>query len=69
MDAIFQIIGVVIEYLFRGLGLWVLKVVTLGRYRDTNSYLYFLPNLIGFLAFTLLLIAGLGVIGALQRLA
>ena len=44
------------EVALRGLGLWVLKVLTYGRYKDTNSYLYFLPTFVGFLCIVLLLL-------------
>ena len=48
MEVVFNIIGVLFEIVFRALGLWVLKVMTFGRYRDTNSYLHFLPSFVGF---------------------
>ena len=50
------IIGFIFEIALRGLGLWVLKVLTFGRYKDTNSYLYFLPTFVGFLCIVLLLL-------------
>ena len=50
------IIGLVLEVALRGLGLWVLKVLTFGRYKDTNSYLYYLPTLVGFLFITLVIL-------------
>ncbi|WP_256562812.1 MULTISPECIES: hypothetical protein [unclassified Pseudomonas] len=31
-----------------------MKLLTGGRYKDTNSYLYFLPTFIGFVIFTVL---------------
>ena len=55
MDVIFSVIGFIFEVAFRALGLWVLKLLTFGRYRDTNSYLYFLPNFVGFLFFLMVL--------------
>lgn len=39
-----EIIGVIFEVALRAIGLWVLKVLTFGRYRDNNSYLYYFPS-------------------------
>lgn len=50
------IAGLIFEVVLRRLGLWVLKVLTFGRYSDTNSYLYFLPTVVGFLSIVLLLL-------------
>jgi len=50
------IAGLIFEVALRGLGLWVLKMLTFGRYKDTNSYLYFLPTFVGFLFIILLLL-------------
>ncbi|SDE98026.1 hypothetical protein SAMN05216381_0588 [Pseudomonas seleniipraecipitans] len=51
----FNVIGFIFEVAFRALGLWVLKVMTFGHYRDTNSYLYFLPNFVGCVFFLVVL--------------
>jgi uncharacterized membrane protein len=50
------VVGLIFEVALRGLGLWVLKMLTFGRYKDTNSYLYFLPTFVGFLFSILLLL-------------
>lgn len=50
------IVGLIFEVALRGLGLWALKILTFGRYKDTNSYLYFLPTFVGFLFIILLLL-------------
>ena len=50
------IVGLIFEVAVRGLGLWVLKVLTFGRFKDTNCYLYFLPTFVGFLFIALLLL-------------
>ncbi|TBU91940.1 hypothetical protein [Phytopseudomonas dryadis] len=54
MDEILNFIGTLIERGFRVFGLWVLRVLTGGRYKDTNSYLYFFPTFIGFLILAVL---------------
>lgn len=51
-----EIIGFIFEVALRGLGLWLLRVLTFGRHEDTNSYLYFLPTFVGFLTIALLLL-------------
>ena len=38
------IVGIIFEVALRAVGLWVLKVLTFGRYKDTNSYLHYLPR-------------------------
>lgn len=68
MDAIFQLIGALIEYVLRGIGLWVLKKMTFGRYRDTNSYLYFLPSFVGFLSLFGLLFFVVLMVGAVRSM-
>lgn len=50
------IIGLIFEVALRGLGLWVLKVLTFGRYKDTNSYLYYFPSFVGLLFIVLLIL-------------
>lgn len=55
MEVVFNTIGVLFEVVFRVLGLWVLKAMTFGRYRDTNSYLHFLPSFVG-LVFSLVVL-------------
>lgn len=67
MDVIFQIIGELVEHALRRLGLWVLKVVTFGRYRDTNSYLYFLPTFIGFVSLIVLLFVVVMLVSAVRN--
>lgn len=57
------------EVALRGLGLWVLKVLTYGRYKDTNSYLYFLPTFVGFLCIVLLLLLILVIAAGLKASA
>ncbi|SHM11394.1 hypothetical protein [Phytopseudomonas punonensis] len=57
MDEILGYLGGLIERGFRLFGLWILKLLTDGRYRDTNSYLYFLPTFIGFVTLAVLSIA------------
>lgn len=42
------IVGLIFEAALRGLGLWVLKVLTFGRYKGTNSYFIFYLPLSGF---------------------
>lgn len=63
------IVGLIFEVALRGPGLWVLKVLTFGRYKDTNSYLYFLPTLIGFLFLVLLLLLILVIAAGLKATA
>ena len=63
------IIGLMFEVALRGLGLWVLKVLTYGRYKDTNSYLYFLPTFVGFLCIVLLLLLILVIAAGLKASA
>ncbi len=54
MDEVANYLGGLVERGFRLFGLWILKLLTGGRYKDTNSYLYFLPTFIGFVIFTVL---------------
>jgi len=61
-----EIIGVIFEVALRAIGLWVLKALTFGRYKDTNSYLYYLPSFVGFLFIALLTILILLIIEAFQ---
>lgn len=63
------IVGLIFEVALRGLGLWILKVLTFGRYKDTNSYLYFLPTFVGFLFVVLLLLLIFVIAAALQATA
>ncbi|MNJ58831.1 hypothetical protein D3C77_544840 [compost metagenome] len=63
------IIGLIFEVALRGLGLWVLKVLTFGRYKDTNSYLYFLPTFVGFLCIVVLLLVILVIAAELKASA
>lgn len=63
------IVGLIFEVVLRGLGLWVLKVLTFGRYRDTNSYLYLLPTFVGFLFIALLLLLILVIAAGLKATA
>jgi len=62
------IVGLVFEVALRGLGLWVLKVLTFGRYKDTNSYLYFLPTFIGLLFVVFLLLLILIIVSGLKNI-
>lgn len=50
------IIGVIFEIALRALGLWVLKALTFGRYKDTNSYFYYFPSFVGLLFIVLLIL-------------
>lgn len=50
------IINIIFEVAVRTLGLWVLKLLTFGRYRDTNSYLYFLPSFVGLVVIIVLIV-------------
>lgn len=36
-----SIINIIFEVVLRTLGLWVLKLLTFGRYRDTKSSIFF----------------------------
>ena len=63
------IIGLIFEVALRGLGLWILKVLTFGRYNDTNSYLYFLPTFVGFLCIVVLLLVILVIAAELKASA
>ncbi|ANF26259.1 hypothetical protein PS273GM_14410 [Stutzerimonas stutzeri] len=66
METIF---GLISEVALRTLGLWALKVLTFGRYKDTNSYLYFLPTSVGFLVIILLLLLILVIAAGLKASA
>ncbi len=63
------IIGLIFEVALRALGLWVLKVLTFGHYKDTNSYLYYLPTFVGFLFTVLLLLLILLIVAGLKATA
>ena len=63
------IVGLIFEVALRGLGLWALKILTFGRYKDTNSYLYFLPTFLGFLCLVLFLLVILVIAAELKALA
>ena len=63
------IVGLILEVALRGLGLWVLKMLTFGRYEDTNSYLYFLPTFVGFVCIALLLLLILVIAAGLKATA
>ncbi len=63
------IVGLIFEAAIRSLGLWLLKTLTFGRYKDTNSYLYFLPTFVGFLFIVLLLLVILGIATELKASA
>ncbi|MDU9406199.1 hypothetical protein RTH74_01190 [Pseudomonas sp. zfem001] len=65
MDVIFN---VVFEVALRTLGLWLLKLVTFGRYKGTNSYLYFFPSLVGLVFLILLTVLILLAIGWIKTL-
>ncbi|GAB6389221.1 hypothetical protein STUTZSP0542_27600 [Stutzerimonas marianensis] len=60
------IIGVIFEVALRALGLWVLKVITFGRYKGTNSYLYYFPSFVGLLFIALLILLILVTLGAFR---
>ncbi|MBD9397171.1 hypothetical protein [Pseudomonas sp. PDM11] len=45
----------------------MLKVVTFGRYRDTNSHLYFLPTFIGFVPLIVLLFVVVMLVSAVRN--
>ena len=64
-----EIIGFIFEVVLRGLGLRILKVLTFGRYKDTNSYLYFLPTFVGLLCIILLLLLILVIAAGLKASA
>lgn len=61
-----EINGVIFEVALRALGLWVLKVLTFGRYKDTNSYLYYFPSFVGLLFIVLLMLLLLVILEAFQ---
>jgi len=61
--------GLIFEVGLRGLGLWVLKVLTFGRYKGTNSYLYFFPTFVGFLFIVLVMLLLLVILAALKAKA
>lgn len=63
------ITGLIFEVALRGLGLWVLKILTFGRFKDTNSYLYFLPTFVGFIFLVLMLLLILLVAAGLKAKA
>ncbi len=63
------VVGLIFEVALRDLGLWVLKVLTFGRYKDTNSYLYFLPTFVGFLFVVLPLLLILVIAAVLKATA
>ncbi|PNG03401.1 hypothetical protein CXL00_19690 [Stutzerimonas stutzeri] len=63
METIFELIH---EVALRALGVWVLKVLTFGRYKDTNSYLYYFPSFVGLLFIVLLMLLILVIFGASQ---
>ena len=65
MDLIFNF---VFEVVLRWLGLWLLKGVTFGRYKDTNSYLYFFPSLVGLVFLILVTVLILLAIGWIKTL-
>ena len=50
------IIGVIFEVALRALGLWLLKFISFGHYKDTNSYLYYFPSFVGLLFIVLLML-------------
>lgn len=50
------VINIIFEVALRTLGLWVLKMLSFGRYRDTNSYLYYFPSFVGLLVLIFLII-------------
>ncbi|OHC15249.1 MAG: hypothetical protein A2180_13565 [Pseudomonadales bacterium GWC2_63_15] len=60
------IVGIIFEVALRAIGLWVLKALTFGRYKDTNSYFYYFPSFVGFLFIALLTILILLIIEAFQ---
>jgi len=64
-----MIVALIFEVALRGLGLWVLKTLTFGRYKGTNSYLYFLPTFVGFLFIVLLLLVILVIAAGLKASA
>ncbi|OLU26720.1 hypothetical protein BVH03_15465 [Pseudomonas sp. PA15(2017)] len=55
-----------IEYFLKGVGLWVLKMMAFGRYRDTYSYLHFLPGFVGFVSLLGLLFLVVLMVGAIR---
>jgi hypothetical protein len=63
------IVGFIFEVALRGLGRWILKVLTFGRYKDTNSYLFFLPTFVGFLFIVLLLLLILAIAAGFKATA
>ena len=65
MDLIFNF---VFEVALSVLGLWLLKRVTFGRYKDTNSYLYFFPGLVGLVFLILVTVMILLAIGWIKTL-
>lgn len=63
------IIGIIFDVALRGLGLGVLKVLTFGRYKDTNSYLYFLPTFVGLVFIVLVMLLMFVIFAALKAKA
>ncbi|RRV11847.1 hypothetical protein EGJ28_10595 [Stutzerimonas xanthomarina] len=62
------IVGIIFEVALRAVGLLVLKVLTFGRYKDTNSYLHHFPSFVGLLFIVLLMLLILVILWAFQSI-
>ena len=50
------IVDFILSVFFYRIGLWVLRLITLGKFPESNSYLKFLPILVGMVFFAVLVI-------------
>lgn len=62
------IIDFILSVFFYRIGLWVLRLITFGKFPESNSYLKFIPILVGIITFTALVIAILLLISEIRKL-
>lgn len=51
------IVDFILSVFFYRIGLWVLRLITFGKFPESNSYLKFLPILVGMVSFAVLVIS------------
>ncbi|MNF63986.1 hypothetical protein D3C84_457040 [compost metagenome] len=51
------IVDLILSVFFHRIGLWVLRLITLGKFPENNSYLKFLPILVGMVSCAVLVIS------------
>lgn len=60
------IVDFVVSIFFHRIGIWVLRLVTFGRFPENNSYLKSIPIIVGFFCFLVFVVLMLLVVSILR---